>query len=150
MAKPIKTWILVADGAEARVLSKAGAGQDLIQLDPGVIHGMNLRSHEIMSDRAGRTFDSVGAGRHAKEPRTDPRQIQEQRFIQELTARLEIGAQKGAFDRLVIVAPPRTLGELRSAFSDRLRSRLTGVIGKNLVHLTEPALKRRLTELVWP
>ena len=107
MAKPIKTWILVADGAQARILSKAGADHDLIELEPGVIHGANLKGHEIMSDRSGRTFDSVGGGRHAKVPHSDPRHVQELRFIQGLTERLEVGAQKGEFERLVVVAPPK-------------------------------------------
>jgi protein required for attachment to host cells len=97
-----------------------------------VLVGVNLPGREIMSDRPGRTFDSVGAGRHAKEPRTDAREIEKRSFAHELAAMLDDGLKQGKFDRLVLVAPPRELGFLRAELSPAVRKRVSAELNKDL------------------
>ncbi|MSO85482.1 MAG: hypothetical protein EXR04_05965 [Rhodospirillales bacterium] len=66
--KAQRTWILVADGARAHVVTSAGPGMDL-KLVPGsdVRHEL-LPTREIGTDRPGRTQESVGGARHAIAP----------------------------------------------------------------------------------
>ncbi len=87
--KPIVTWILIANGARARLFSNDGPGHGVRLVSDEVLVCVNLPGREIMSDRPGRTFDSVGAGRHAKEPRTDAREIEKRSFAHELAAMLD-------------------------------------------------------------
>ena len=133
--KPITTWILLADGTQARIACNDGPGRGVKLVFGETLHGRNLPGREIDSDRPGRTFDSHGKGRHAKESPTDPRENEKQHFIRDLAALLDKEATRGRYDRLVLVAPPKALGYLRDALSDQVRNRITGEIDKDLVHL---------------
>ena len=128
--KPIITWILIADSARARLFFNDGPGHGVKLVSDEVIRGLNLPGREIMSDRPGRTFDSVGAGRHAKEPRTDPRNVEKRSFAHELAAMLDDGLKQGKFERLVLVAPPRELGYLRAELSPAVRKRVSAELDK--------------------
>lgn len=130
--KPIVTWILIANGARARLFSNDGPGHGVKLVSDEVFAGTNLPGREIMSDRPGRTFDSVGAGRHAKEPRTDPREVEKRSFAHELAAMLDDGLKQGKFERLVLVAPPRELGFLRVELSPAVRKRVSAELNKDL------------------
>jgi protein required for attachment to host cells len=80
----------------------------------------------------GRTFDaSGGAGRSAYEE-TDFHQLEEDRFAAETAELLKKRALRNDFDSLIIVAPPRTLGELRKHYHKEVEKRLTGEIAKDL------------------
>ena len=49
---------------------------------------------------------------------------------------LKNGLEKAAFDDLVLVAPPKALGELRAALDVRVQGHVTAELGKDLTHLT--------------
>ncbi len=132
MIKPPTTWILVADGARARLFVNAGVGAGLRPALDQEFIGTNLPSREIASDRKGRTFDRAGEGRHAMEPPTDPHRHEKQAFAQTIAEFLEDARKREAFDRLVVVAPPEALGDLRSAFGDELRQMVSGELAKDL------------------
>ena len=130
--KPIITWILIADSARARLFFNDGPGHGVKLVSDEVIRGLNLPDREIMSDRPGRAFDSVGAGRHAKEPKTDPRKVEKRSFAHELAAMLDDGLKQGKFERLVLVAPPGELGFLRAELSPGVRKRVSAELNKDL------------------
>ena len=146
--KPIITWILLADGTQARIACNNGPGRGVKPVFEETLHGRNLPGREINSDRPGRTFDSHGKGRHAMEPPTDPRENEKQHFIRDLAALLDKEAKRGRYDRLVLVAPPKALGYLRDALSDQVRGRITGEINKDLVHLPIQDLPRHLGKVL--
>ena len=133
--KSTTTWILVADGSQARIASHMGPGKGLEPVLENQLHGRNLPGRDIMADRPGRAFDSAGQGRHAMEPVTDPRVHEKQDFIREIAALLDTESKRGRYDRLVIVAPPKALGYLRQELSDHVRSKVSGELDKDLVHV---------------
>lgn len=133
--KSITTWILVADGSQARIASHAGPGRGLEPVFEDLMRGRNLPGREIMADRPGRAFDSAGRGRHAMEPVTDPRAHEQQTFIKEVADLLDKESKQGRYDRLVIVAPPKALGYLRQELSDHVRAKVTGELDKDLIHV---------------
>ncbi len=137
--KPITTWILLADGTQARIACNDGPGRGIKPVFEETLHGRNL---------PGRTFDSHGQGRHAMEPPTDPRENEKQHFIRGLAALLDKEAKRGHYDRLVLVAPPKALGYLRSALSDSVREKITGEIDKDLVHLPMQELPAHLGKVL--
>jgi protein required for attachment to host cells len=142
--KPIRTWILIADGTQARLLCNDGPGHGLEPVFDEVVHGRNRPGREIDSDRPGRTFDSAGAGRHAKEPPTDPRDNEKQHFVRRLATLLDDGLKHQRYDRLVIAAPPRALGQLRAVLPDRVRAKVAAELGKDLTHIATGDLARHL------
>ena len=129
------TWILVADGTRARIVRHDGPGFGLKAAFEESFTGVNLANRDIVSDRPGRTFDSAGQGRHAKEPPTDPRRHLQQSFARDMAALLAKESGRGAFDRLIVVAPPQALGDLRAALPAAVLAKVTGEVNKDLTHL---------------
>ena len=63
--KPVRTWIVIADGARARIVKNAGPGRGVESDSKLVFRSEHRKLQEIMADKPGRGFDSVGKGRHA-------------------------------------------------------------------------------------
>src|SRR5579885_3335077 len=139
-------WILVADGAHARVFERVGATAGLRLAANGAFEHKVERTHEMGSERPGRAVESVGGARHAVEPRVDWSEQEKQRFAARLAAHLEERAQREGFDRLVLVAPPRFLGALRAELGAHARARLAGRLDKDLTELAPGDIEGRLAE----
>ena len=146
------TWILIADGARARVLAHDRKSRTLSPAFPHEFTGSTAQSKEIASDRQGRSFDSsgrgqpgdVGGGRHALEPRTDPQRYAEYAFARDLAHHLEDAANNHRFDQLVLVAAPKTLGDLRELLPATVKKKISAEIDKNLTNVPERDLPKHL------
>lgn len=148
MPRPVITWVLIADGSRARLFVNEGVGKGLKPVLGQQFIGTKLPSRDIATDRPGRAFDSAGEGRHAMEPPTDPHRHEKQAFAHELADVLEDRRKRNAFDRLVVVAPPEALGDLRSEFSDQLRRLVTAELNKDLTKISIHELSDHLGEVM--
>ena len=142
------TWILLADGATAKVFEYRGPGEGLRAVDDLMFDQTPLKAGEIVTDRPGRSFSSVGHGRSAIEPSSDPVQVRERRFVEHVAQVLERRHQEKAFDRLIVAAAPTALGDLRPAFSKSLRDVITAEIPKDLTNLPTPQLEKHFADLL--
>lgn len=131
------TWILVADGARARIWTSERPHHLKAALSYDFASPVRNRTRDAGSDRPGRTFDSAGQGHHAMEPPTDWKDHEKREFARSLAGRLREGAMAGSFDRLVVVAPPQFLGLLRAQFDKETARLVEAEIGKDLTHLSE-------------
>jgi protein required for attachment to host cells len=120
--KPIRTWVLIADGARARVFENAGKGTGLTIVQDMILDADLAPSHELGTDRPGRSFDSVGSGRHAMESSSDLHREQKRQFARRVAEAIEDRLATQRFDRLLLVAPPVTMGDLRAALPDKVRA----------------------------
>jgi protein required for attachment to host cells len=146
--KSVRTWILIADASRARVLLHSGPGSRLEPVAGMATTVEHRKASEIGSDRPGRSYESHGMARHAVEPRSDPERIEEQRFAARLLARLETEADTKRFDRLVIVAPPTMLGDLRQALSPRLANLVVATLDKDLTKTADNKLASHLADVL--
>ncbi|WP_224703025.1 host attachment protein [Devosia aquimaris] len=138
------TWILIADGAQARVLENTGPGKGLAQVK-GLDWSIEpLQAQDIVTDRPGRSFSSAGPGRSAMEPKTDPVEHRETEFVKSVAATLDAKLQEGAFDRLVVVAAPIALGDLRKAMTPNVQKAVMAEINKDLTNLPTAQLPQHL------
>ena len=142
--KKTVTWVLIADGAQARVLENTGPGKGLKQVE-GLDWAIDpLQAQDIVSDRPGRSHSSVGSGRSAMEPKTDPVAHRETEFVKSVAATLERRQQNGAFDRLVIAAAPDALGDIRKAISPSVRKVIVAELNKDLTNTPTAQLDQHL------
>ena len=143
--KKTVTYILVADGARARLYANQGVGKGL-QPVSGATHRADLHHHDrdILADRPGRTFNSVGQGRSAMEPQTEWHRFEKHKFAREMAKVLDAAAANKAFDRLILVAPPATLGDLRTELADATRKMVTAELPKDLTRHAEQELPQHL------
>jgi len=63
---------------------------------------------------------------------TDFHQIEEDRFAADAAAMLKKRALANDYETLIVVAPPRTLGELRKHYHKEVSNRLAGELDKDL------------------
>ena len=146
MAREIRTWVVVADGARARIYENLGPGQGLKEILQEQSETNPTR--DIVSDRQGRHKDAQGTGHHAMDPRTDPHAHAEREFARQLCGTLEHGAGEGSFDRIVLAAAPRTLGHLREMMTQGVRERVHSEIDKDYTRLSLHDLSERLSDVV--
>jgi protein required for attachment to host cells len=146
--KPTRTWVLIADGARARILQNDGPGKGLHEVEGCVFHGDHAATHEIMSDREGRSHTSVGPGRSAIEAHSDPHRELKKKFAHQLADVLASRLRSKAYDRLVIVAAPSALGDLRAAISEQVRAKLTGEVAKDLTKTPDGEVAGHLKDVL--
>lgn len=139
MQVPHDTHILVADGAKMLFFRNQG---DAEHLDLAVIDADQQRDpadRDMKTDRAGQK----PGGNAISEP--DYHQQAEARFAVDAAEMLNRAALSGSFDRLIVVASPKTLGELRRHYHKETSARLLAEVPKDLanhpVDRIEDALK---------
>lgn len=139
--KAIKTWILVADGSRARAVVNSGPNTGLKPLGEKMFAAGSLPAREIGSDRLGRVYDRKGPGRHSVMPHTDLQVLEKTRFAKEVAALVNKAADAKRFDRLVLIAPAKTLGDLRAAINGHARERVVDEVVHDYTHLSLPELE---------
>ena len=132
--KPIRTWVLIADAARARVFETRGKGTGLTVVPDMGLDAELAPSHTLGTDRPGRSFESVGSTRHAMESPSDPHREQKRQFARHIAQMIEVQQAAKRFDRLVVVAPAVTMGDLRAALSDNMKG---AVVAELVADLTK-------------
>ncbi|MFZ5718236.1 MAG: host attachment protein [Pseudomonadota bacterium] len=126
------TWIVAADASEARFFSeraRAGAVKELTEMR------MSPTGAEQEAGRGQRAtgHQRVGPGQHGVGER-DPGHEAERRFLKRVANRLALESSQGAFDRLVLMGPPKALGMLKAELPPTVAAK---------VEATDPHERRR-------
>lgn len=146
-----RTLIVVADGARARFFEPRHDAHTLVPASQAdmVSPESRLLNQEIVTDRPGRGFRSArSVNRHAFEPPHDHHKLEKHNFAVALARTLKDACERHQFDRLVLVAPRRSLGELHALLSPQVRKRVSHEIAKDLTASTPAALWRALEKVL--
>ena len=138
-------WFLDADGRRARLFLETRRGAELRDLWSDDINEDDLYDPQ---DRPPRSFDRVGAGRHAMDKGRSLHEQEEVNFLKRVADKITQAEKQNGFDHLVIAAPPRALGILRDLLPDNVKARVRAETPKDLVDETPAQLRERLTELL--
>lgn len=131
MHVPHKSFVVVADGKKMLFFRNEGDGEfPKLEVERKRVQD-NPPTRDQKSDDSGRAFSSMGPGHSAYEE-TDFHQLEEDRFAADTAELLKKRALRNDFDNLIIVAPPRTLGELRKHYHKEVERRISGEIAKDL------------------
>jgi len=151
MQIPHNTYVLVADGRKLLFLRNDGDAEYLDLKVEQAQEQSNPATGDQATDAAGRSSSAssegtsttggpgAGQGGHSGGARssieqTDFHQLEEDRFAAEAADMLRKRALARKFDKLVVVAPPRTLGELRKHYHKEVEDRLLGELSKDLTN----------------
>jgi protein required for attachment to host cells len=146
--KPITTWILIANGARARVLEHISSSHNITAVKDMEYSQESLSSSEIMADKPGRAFSTAGTSRSAMQPATDPVAKREADFAHGLAEILNDKFSKKAFNRLVIFAAPKTLGDIREALSENIKTAIIAEIAKDLTKVPNDKIAKHLEDVM--
>jgi protein required for attachment to host cells len=143
MLIPSDTLVLVGDGRKALFLrNKGGAGHPELVTEK-VMEQDNPATREQGTDKPGRYGGPDGVSKSAFEP-TQWHQQAEDRFAVEVAEALYKRSHEQDFQHLIVVAPPRTLGTMRSALRKEVAQKITAEIAKDLASHPVPEIARLL------
>lgn len=155
MRVPHNSCVLVADGRKMLFFRNHGDAEFPNLEVERKREEPSLADREIGSDTAGRTFSSAGSPRagsaisagannRSAYEETDFHQLEEDRFAAQAAEMLCQRALRNDFESLVVVAPPRTLGELRKHYHKEVEKRLKAEIPKDLTNVPVEEIERIL------
>lgn len=142
--KKTTTWVVVADGAHAKFFANEGPSRGLVEIPNLELSQERHRTSDMVSDKRGRYSNEAGGGRHAFDPKEDLQHHVEHSFATKIIHELDQAAERKEFDRLVLVAPPKMLGEMRAVLPKRLKSKLAADLDRDLVRATAAELVEHL------
>lgn len=130
---PHRALVLVADGRKLMLLRNHG---DAVRIDLRTeAHDEQAtpKDSDIKTDQSGQSAAPGGTGMHGGTMgETDFAQQAEDRWAADAGDLLRKRALAQDFDALVVIAPPRTLGELRKHYHKEVESRLIGELAKEM------------------
>lgn len=144
--KQVKTWVLIADGGRARVLESETRTANLESLPEMQLQASDVVEGPVESDRPGRVQESVGPTRHAIEPRTPHKRQREMDFARHIARRLEETIER--YDKLLIVAAPKTLGDLREYLAPAVEQKVTATVSKDLTNTPDREIPELLVDVL--
>ncbi|HEU0067472.1 MAG TPA: host attachment family protein [Sphingomonas sp.] len=166
MQVPHNAVILVADGRKMLFFRNEGDANALNLQVETAQERPNPRDIDQKTDKAGRSMSSQsgpgapsaaqggsnhasGGGAQFAQSRgtmgeADYHQQEEDRFAAETADMLKARALAHTFEQLIIVAPPRMLGELRKHLHKEVSSRIAGELAKDLTGHSVPDIEAAL------
>lgn len=130
MRVPHKGVVLVADGKKMLFFRNEG-DEAFPKLQVEDKETADLSIGDQNPNGTGQAFASSGHGGQSHSD-TDSQQLEEDRFAADAAEMLKRRALRNDYEALIVVAPPRTLGELRKHYHKEVEKRLAGEIAKDL------------------
>jgi protein required for attachment to host cells len=127
-----KAWVLIGDGRKALILHNEGDAELLDLRRTSVRVEDNPPTREQGTDAPGRAYGAGGI--HSAVEPTDWHEIEAQRFAGSMAQEINEAVRTGACKEIVLVAPPKVLGEIRPKLSSEAQKRVKGEIAKDLTH----------------
>lgn len=137
--KAPRLWIVMADRQAAHIFSRVGSTATLI--------GEAFPSENGKTDVTQAVVFPGVPIEVPYEPSMKAARRKAFKFSRELAIWLDEALRQEAFDRLILIAPPQTLGDLRDALSKAVYSRLLAEINRDLSRLEEKDLNEGLGKI---
>ena len=142
---PHDTWIFVGDGQKALFLRNAG-DEKFINLKAERVFGeVNPPTHDQGTDRPGRGFKRAGTNQRSGMETTDWHELEKQHFVHHAATVMQQIVRDRNVRKLIIVAPPRALAELREALHPDVKNIVIAEINKDLTKHTVADIEKHIT-----
>ncbi|MGV3593393.1 MAG: host attachment protein [Gammaproteobacteria bacterium] len=125
-------YVLVADSAAAKLYRAENDLRELQLIHERVHPAGRKMPGELESDRAGQQRNTIG-GMHSLAGDHDPQRHESEQFARALCQLLQQERENGRFTDLLIAAPPKFLGELRTHLSHECSKLLVKTVHKDLL-----------------
>lgn len=128
-----QTLVMVTDGRRLLFLRNQGDREHMNLVVEKASDREDAPDRELGTDEPGSVFQSGGHGRSSYEE-TDFHQLEEDRWVHDAADKVNSRALKNDFDELVIIAPPKALGELRKKLHKETEKRTILEIDKEMTN----------------
>ena len=143
--KTIRTLVLLANDAHARMFENTGRGAGLVEIEDMKASALAEKAMEV-ADRPGRSSAAPGMALHAF---AEPQQVHDQKqaaFARAVLAEAEAQFDEGNFQRFALVAAPDMLGVLRDGLPKVLKEALVFDLAKDYLKLKPAEVVQHLAE----
>ena len=138
--KPIETLVILADDKKARFLVNRGIGKGLQELKSLSGDGPDINVE--FADRPVRSQGAPGQAQHAIDPRASVEEEARTRFLRQVRDAAHDLWRDGGYGRLVLSAPPKTLGLLRDLLPRDMTAKLAVDLDKDFLKIPARDLPR--------
>ncbi|QRM32137.1 host attachment protein [Microvirga sp. VF16] len=122
--------VLVSDGRKALFLKNKGDGlYPNLQVERVLEAPDNLPTRLQGTDKQGQ---AAMLGQRSAIEQTDWHDLAERKFAGEVAEAVNAACLNGGVKHIIVAAPPRTLAELRTRFSDAAKQRIMAEVNKDL------------------
>ncbi len=146
--KAKKTWIVITDGARSRILFNDGPGTGVAEVEGTDVRAPHPSDRDIISDRPGRVYESATVGQHSLETGSSPKRLNKIEFVKNLAGFLQTEMAKKSFDRIIVAAAPKSLGDLRASLSKDVKEVVIGELAKDLTQIPDEEIPDHLEGLL--
>jgi protein required for attachment to host cells len=143
MPKKPKVWYVIADGGKARFVErdKKGVFRTVASFVSTELHD---RTSDLGRDKPARAHESASATRHAIEPRRDLKEAAKADFVKLVAEQIDAEHERGQFDKIMLVAPPGVLTELKENLSRPIAGIVVDDLQKDLTNIPDHQLADHL------
>jgi protein required for attachment to host cells len=136
-----RSYALVAKGSEALLLSCGAAGWTRLRT---FTHPESRLTGDELNAVSPSRQKAPAAGHRLAIERTNPHDYETERFARELADFLEASASRKEFDRLILFASPKFLGQVRNSLPVKLADRVVAAIPIDLTATNAAELPSRI------
>lgn len=139
-------WLVIADAARATIYGTDLRFRALWEIATLIHPESRLKTSELMSDEEGKMRQSgrMSVRSGGVSPQTDAHEHEADAFALQIAQRLEAGHAANAYDRLLLAAPPKLLGQIRGHLPDPVSKRILLALGKRLCDVPQNDLLERI------
>jgi protein required for attachment to host cells len=145
MRVPHNSMVLVTDGRKRLFFRNEGDALAPNLVVMSAAEDANPKTRDQVTDSAGRVSSPVTGG--GSMPSADAHDIEEERFAAATAEELSRAALAGEFQDLILVAPPKTLGQLRKTLHREVEKRTLREIAKDVTGHPVGEIEKLLTSL---
>lgn len=139
------TYIVVADAARARLFTRDGL--TISELDSLVHAEGRLHEGDLVTDRGGDVHESTSNTARSAGGESVATQHHEEMFAREVAERLYRARVDNSMEKLILVAPPRFLGQLRDKLDGPTTKRVIHSLAKDLTKATSADIQEAVRDL---
>ncbi|WOI54788.1 host attachment family protein [Parvularcula sp. LCG005] len=141
-------WVAVADGEKALILRNDDTDSQPFLNVVSKEEIDNPARRDQAANRRGRVNNSNPDSAHRSAySDTDWHELGKERFAKDFAATLNKAALNNAFDRLILIASPSALGNLRPELHDEVQKRIVAEVDSDLTNHPVDDIENKVAEL---
>lgn len=140
--------IVVADSSRARIFTVDSDRSPLNEIE--IMEHPEGRMHEqnMVSDMPGKDTGKGGGGDHAFQEKVEPKKEEMIEFAKRVTDYLDDARKANDLNKLILVAAPAFLGELRNHLSKETSEKIIYELDKNLAQHDVEDIRKHLSKFL--
>lgn len=141
------TWILISNASIGRIFRNSGPNKG-IELVHEFSHPQSREKNaDLVSDRPGHN-PGAGNGHGSFVSATIPKEHEADLFALELARKLDAGRVENLYSRLVLVASPAFMGQIKQHLNNAVNKLVSNTLEKDYTRSSEQELMRHLSACV--